>query len=284
MFKIDYLKKIKKKTNEDISKFSDLLKKFSPDKFLLGLLVAYMTILRVVLKRKSSIPFNLIESSDNEIQEEYYRDIYQLRKMYRNYSSRNQHFLAVASFFWYCTFLAVIFDEYKEIVDQLWNILKGNKASNKGAIKHLENPPNIIMIGAANPHPDMISYLQMKYGKFSWEKIKSELNFFPNNISVKNNLITKSVQLEYFDLQTAADKIIKKRSKRSLVEDDEELARELMIVSRNENIEKCKKIGEKLHKEGELEKMKLICYRASELGGDARWVESYWHGIGNWLG
>ncbi|HGY92163.1 MAG TPA: hypothetical protein ENK43_13420 [Planctomycetes bacterium] len=48
--------------------------------------------------------------------------------------------------------------------------------------------------------------------------------------------------------------------------------------------EQVRGIGRQISEEGGIEKMKLLCYRVRHLGGDDRWLEMVWTGIGEWMG
>jgi len=74
------------------------------------------------------------------------------------------------------------------------------------------------------------------------------------------------------------------RAKSKLEEDDEKIAGQLIVASHAKDRDKIKQIGEKLNKSGGIDKMKLLCYRARHLGGDDRWIEMMWSGIGDWDG
>jgi hypothetical protein len=74
------------------------------------------------------------------------------------------------------------------------------------------------------------------------------------------------------------------RAKSKLEEDDEKMAEQLIVASHAKDRDKIKKIGEQLNKSGGIDKMKLLCYRARHLGGDDRWIEMMWSGIGDWQG
>ncbi len=69
-----------------------------------------------------------------------------------------------------------------------------------------------------------------------------------------------------------------------LDEADEMLARELSRASHGKDREKVREIGRRLDDEGGIEKMKLVCYRVRHIGGDDRWLEMVWSGIGEWMG
>ncbi|HKI47673.1 MAG TPA: hypothetical protein VKA08_20250 [Balneolales bacterium] len=77
---------------------------------------------------------------------------------------------------------------------------------------------------------------------------------------------------------------IYERSKSRLDPDDEAIAKELAIASNRKDEGKTRKIGNRLNDSGGIDKMKLLCYRARHLGGDDRWIEMKWSGIGDWLG
>lgn len=77
---------------------------------------------------------------------------------------------------------------------------------------------------------------------------------------------------------------IYERSKSPLNPGDETIAEELAIASNMKDESKTKKIGNQLNDSGGIDKMKLLCYRARHLGGDDRWIEMKWSGIGDWLG
>lgn len=77
---------------------------------------------------------------------------------------------------------------------------------------------------------------------------------------------------------------IYERSKSPLDAKDETIAKELVIASNVKNEIRTKEIGNRLNDSGGIDKMKLLCYRARHLGGDDRWIEMKWSGIGDWLG
>jgi hypothetical protein len=74
------------------------------------------------------------------------------------------------------------------------------------------------------------------------------------------------------------------RAKSKLEENDERIATELIVASHAKDRDKTRKIGEQLNESGGIDKMKLLCYRARHLGGDDRWIEMTWGGIGDWDG
>ena len=78
------------------------------------------------------------------------------------------------------------------------------------------------------------------------------------------------------------------RSQSRLNDEDEAIATELIIASHNKDIEKdiekIKNIGRQLNDFGGIERMKLLCYRVRHRGGDDRWIEMMWSGIGDWQG
>jgi hypothetical protein len=74
------------------------------------------------------------------------------------------------------------------------------------------------------------------------------------------------------------------RAKSELEENDERIAQQLIIASHAKDRDKIKQIGEQLNESGGIDKMKLLCYRARHLGGDDRWIEMMWSGIGDWWG
>ena len=74
------------------------------------------------------------------------------------------------------------------------------------------------------------------------------------------------------------------RAKSKLEENDEKIAEQLIVASHAKDRDKIKKIGEQLNSSGGIDKMKLLCYRARHLGGDDRWIEMMWSGIGDWDG
>jgi hypothetical protein len=65
---------------------------------------------------------------------------------------------------------------------------------------------------------------------------------------------------------------------------DERTANQLVLASHKKDLDLVKQIGRQLNDEGGLDRMKLICYRADNIGGDTRWIEMMWSGIGEWLG
>ena len=77
---------------------------------------------------------------------------------------------------------------------------------------------------------------------------------------------------------------IYERSKSPLGPNDETIAEELVIASNRKDEGRTKKIGRQLNDSGGIDRMKLLCYRARHLGGDDRWIEMKWSGIGDWLG
>jgi hypothetical protein len=77
---------------------------------------------------------------------------------------------------------------------------------------------------------------------------------------------------------------IYERSKSPLDPDDEAIAEKLAVASNMKDESKTKKIGTLLNDSGGIDRMKLLCYRARHLGGDDRWIEMKWSGIGDWLG
>lgn len=77
---------------------------------------------------------------------------------------------------------------------------------------------------------------------------------------------------------------IYQRSKSPLDPHDEAIAKELAIASNMKDEGMTKKIGDRLNDSGGIDKMKLLCYRVRHLGGDDRWIEMKWSGIGDWLG
>lgn len=74
------------------------------------------------------------------------------------------------------------------------------------------------------------------------------------------------------------------RAQSRLDERDEAIAKKLIIASHQKDREKTKEIGRQLNDSGGIERMKLLCYRARHLGGDDRWIEMMWSGIGEWQG
>ena len=69
-----------------------------------------------------------------------------------------------------------------------------------------------------------------------------------------------------------------------LKEKDEEAAHQIVLASHRKDRDLVKQIGTRLHHEGGLDRMKLIYYRADRIGGDSRWIEMMWSGIGDWMG
>lgn len=74
------------------------------------------------------------------------------------------------------------------------------------------------------------------------------------------------------------------RAQMRLDDKDEAIAEELIIASHKKDRERTKEIGKQLNESGGIERMKLLCYRARHLGGDDRWIEMMWSGIGDWQG
>ena len=74
------------------------------------------------------------------------------------------------------------------------------------------------------------------------------------------------------------------RAKTPLKEKNETIAKELVIASNNKDKAKARALGKQLNSGGGIERMKLICYRVRHLGGDDRWLEMIWSGIGKWMG
>lgn len=74
------------------------------------------------------------------------------------------------------------------------------------------------------------------------------------------------------------------RAQSPLDDADEALATKLIIASHQKDREKVKSIGRQLNDAGGIERMKLLCYRARHRGGDDRWIEMMWSGIGDWMG
>jgi len=74
------------------------------------------------------------------------------------------------------------------------------------------------------------------------------------------------------------------RAKSKLSAKDEAIAEEMIIASHQKDRENVKEIGRQLNSSGGIERMKLLCYRARHLGGDDRWIEMMWSGIGDWQG
>ncbi len=60
----------------------------------------------------------------------------------------------------------------------------------------------------------------------------------------------------------------------------DDLASDSLLAAR----EQVRGIGRQISEEGGIEKMKLLCYRVRHLGGDDRWLEMVWTGIGEWMG
>ncbi len=104
-----------------------------------------------------------------------------------------------------------------------------------------------------------------------------------------NQFATPEEKLKELGLQstsTFAERgiVIYHRSKMRLNDEDESIAKQLVMASHHKDEAKTKKIGEQLNDSGGIDRMKLLCYRAHHLGGDDRWIEMKWSGIGDWLG
>lgn len=80
-------------------------------------------------------------------------------------------------------------------------------------------------------------------------------------------------------------------------DDDKSLAHQLMELDRRADIEyesdkeafnrtlaEVHRIGETLNQRGGKFKMKRVLYRMQALGGQTRWIEGVWNGIGTWMG
>lgn len=118
---------------------------------------------------------------------------------------------------------------------------------------------------------------------FSWLRklLGRELEY--NQVaSVEEKL--KGLGLESVSLWSEEGLNAYERAKSKLNDYDEAIADKLVIASHEKDSEKVKKIGEQLNNSGGIEKMKLLCYRARHRGGDDRWIEMMWSGIGEWLG
>jgi hypothetical protein len=77
---------------------------------------------------------------------------------------------------------------------------------------------------------------------------------------------------------------IYEQSQYPLDDESEAVAKQLSIASHAKDRDKVKEIGRQLNDAGGLDRMKLLCYRARHIGGDDRWIEMMWSGIGEWDG
>jgi hypothetical protein len=110
-------------------------------------------------------------------------------------------------------------------------------------------------------------------------KHESEYNQFA---SVEEKL--KGIGLQSVSVFSEKGPSIYERAKSILDDEDEAIAEELVIASNQKDRDKTKKIGNQLNDSGGIDRMKLLCYRARNLGGDDRWIEMTWSGIGEWMG
>ena len=111
----------------------------------------------------------------------------------------------------------------------------------------------------------MLSWIKKLFG--SGEGAGNDLGM--TQIDLRSN---REVQLQQQGLSPLQD------------EKDEEAAHELVLASHRKDRDTVKQLGTRLNSEGGLDRMKQIYYRAEHIGGDGRWIEMIWDGIGDWMG
>jgi len=118
---------------------------------------------------------------------------------------------------------------------------------------------------------------------FSWlKKIFGRDTEYNQFASVEEKL--KGLGLESVSVFSEEGLSLYERAKAPLDEANEAIAKELVFASHQSDRDKTIKIGEQLNESGGIDLMKLVCYRVRHCGGDDRWIEMVWSGIGDWLG
>ena len=104
-----------------------------------------------------------------------------------------------------------------------------------------------------------------------------------NQFSSKEKKL-RDLGLNSYSLWTEQGLNALERAKSKLDDESEAIVTELIIASHKQDNDKIKQIGKQLNDSGGIEKMKLFYYRAEHRGGDGRWIEVMWSGIGDWMG
>jgi len=100
------------------------------------------------------------------------------------------------------------------------------------------------------------------------------------------------------DLRSGEERSIEQEAQRPLLGDDEQLSRRIAVLikqgaeeyrtKQNDALartsDEIKRIGEHLYANGGHEHMQKVYYRVQALGGQARLIDLYWDGIGEWEG
>jgi hypothetical protein len=107
---------------------------------------------------------------------------------------------------------------------------------------------------------------------FSWLKRMFRRDAGYNQFSQTQDKL-KGMGFETFTIFSEGGLDIYERAKAPLGDEDETISRELTIASHKKDNEKIVEIGKRLDASGGIDRMKLICYRVRNLGGDDRWIE-----------